>query len=94
MRGAKSFQKYLKEELKNPEFRKAYEEEGVYADIAIQIAKLREKEGLSQQELAHLLHTTQQTVSRLEQDENESLSLHTLIKLARTFHKRLKIQFV
>lgn len=94
MKGGRSFDKYLKEELKDLEFRKAYEEEGIYADIAIQIAKLREKEGLTQEELAHLLHTTQQTVSRLEDPGNESLSLRTLVKLVQALHKSLRIQII
>jgi len=31
----------LKEQFKDREFRKAYEEEGVYAQLAIQIARLK-----------------------------------------------------
>jgi len=94
MKGARRFSDYLKEELKNEAFRKAFEEEEIYANIAIQIAKLRQKRGYSQQKLAKLLHTTQQTISRIENPENGALSLNTLIRLARVFKKQLKIQFV
>lgn len=94
MRGVERFSDYLKEQLKDEEFRNNFEEEGVYADLAIQVAKLREKEGLSQVQLAKILKTTQQTVSRLEDPGNNSLSLATLLKLARAFRKNLKIQFV
>lgn len=94
MKGGRSFDRYLKEKLKDPEFRKAFEEEDTYSRVAIQIAKLREKQDLSQRDLAELLHTTQQTISRLEDPGNESFSLRTLVKLAQVFHKRLKIQFV
>lgn len=94
MRGTVKFKDYLKKELKNPEFKKAFDEEEVYASLAIQIAKIREKEGLTQQELARRLHTTQQTVSRLESPDNTSYSLKTLVKTAQALHKELKIQFV
>lgn len=84
----------LIEELKDEKFRKAFEAEDVYVKLAIQIAQLREKRGWSQKDLARKLHTTQQTISRIENPENGSLSLGTLIKLAEAFHKQLKIGFV
>ena len=94
MKGVVKFSTYLNEQLKNKEFRKAFEEEEIYADLAIQIAKLRQDNGFTQKDLAKVLRTTQQTVSRLEDPENYSLSLCTLIKLAKVLHKKLKIQFV
>ena len=94
MKGVRRFQDYLREQLKDPAFRKAYEEEGIYAELAIQVARLRAKRGLSQRELARRLHTSQQTISRLESPRNGSLSLRTLIKLAHALGKDLKVQFV
>ena len=88
------FKDYLKEELKNKEFKKAFDEEEIYASLAIQTAKIRQKGGLTQKELAKRLHTTQQTVSRLENIHNRSYSLRTLIELAQALDKRLKIEFV
>ena len=94
MRKLIKFDDVLREQLKNKEIGKAYEEEGIYVDIAVQIAKLREKEGYSQKELAKKLHTTQQTISRLESSDNRSITLGTLIRLAKALHKRLDIRFV
>ena len=94
MKGARRFRDRLKEDLKDPEFRKAFDEEEIYASLAIQIAKIRQKEGLTQKELAKRLHTTQQTVSRLEDIHNESYSLQTLIKLAHALDKRLEVGLV
>jgi DNA-binding transcriptional regulator YiaG len=94
MKGARRFSDKLKEDLRDPEFRKAFDEEEIYASLAIQIAKIRQEEKLTQQELAKRLHTTQQTVSRLENVHNESYSLGTLIKLARALDKRLKVELV
>jgi len=89
----RKFRDRLKEELKNPEFKKAFDEEDVYSRLAIQIAKLREQQGLSQKDLAKRLRTSQQMISRLEDPHNRSFSLHTLVKLAKAFHKRLDIGF-
>ncbi len=94
MKGVRKFQDYLKGQLKDEEFRKGYEEEGVYAQVAIQIARLRTRRRISQKKLAQLLHTSQQTVSRLEDPANTSYSLRTLIKLAHALGKELKVQFV
>lgn len=94
MKGVRRLNDYLKKELKNTNFRNRFEEEKIYADLAIQIAKLRQDENLTQQDLAQLISTTQQTVSRLENSHNASFSIRTLIKIAQALHKNLKIQFV
>jgi len=94
MKGVEKFSDYLKKELKNKEFRKAFEEEEIYTNLAIQIAKLRQSRGYTQKDLARFLRTTQQTVSRLENPRNNSFSINTLIKLAIFFKKGLHIQFV
>ena len=94
MKGVRRFQDYLKDELKDPAFRKAYEEEGVYAELAIQIARLRRRKGVTQGELARRLHTSQQTISRLESPHNGSLTLRTLVKLAHALGKDVKVQLV
>ena len=88
------FDDVLKEQLKDARTRMAYDEEAVYVDLAVEIARLREKEGYSQKELAKKLHTTQQTVSRLESTDNRSISLGTLIRIAKALHKRIDIRFV
>jgi len=94
MKGVRRFKDRLKKDLRDPEFRKAFDEEEVHASLAIQIAKIRQKKNLTQQELAKRLHTTQQTISRLEDINNRSCSLKTLIKVARMLDKRLKVELV
>ena len=94
MKNTVKFKDYLKVELKNKEFKKAFNEEEVYASLAIQTAKIRQKKGITQGELAKRLHTTQQTVSRLEDIHNKSYSLKTLIRLARALDKGLKVEFI
>jgi len=94
MKGVRRFKDRLKKDLRDPEFRKAFDEEEVCVSLAIQIAKIRQKKNLTQQELAKRLHTTQQTISRLENIDNRSYSLRTLIELAHVLEKRLKVELV
>jgi DNA-binding XRE family transcriptional regulator len=94
MKNTARFKDYLKEELKNKEFKKAFNEEEIYASLAIQTANIRQEKGITQEELAKRLHTTQQTVSRLEDIHNKSYSLKTLIRLARALDKGLKVEFI
>ena len=92
MKKFRTFNQRLKEDLKDKEFKKAFEED-ITARIAIQIAKLREKNHLTQKHLSRILHTSQQNVSRLEHPENKSLTINTLQRLASVFHKELVVQF-
>ncbi len=94
MKSVRRFRDRLQEDLQDKNFKKAFDEEDVFARLAVEIAKVREEQGISQRELAERLHTTQQTVSRLENPRNRSFSLTTLIKLARVFHKSLEIRLV
>lgn len=94
MKGVRKYKDHLKEELKDPEFKEAFDEEDVFASIAIALARLRIKEGLTQKELAEKMHTSQQMVARLENLDNKSCSLKTLIKAAAILNKRLVIRFV
>lgn len=82
-----------KELFKAPKARRKYETEFSQLQIAHQIVELREKNKMSQKELADRLRTKQQVISRLEQDSYKP-SLTTLEKLAEIFHKRLEIKFV
>ena len=94
MKGVRKFKDELKKELRNPEFEKAFEEEEIFSTIAISMAKLREKEGLTQKDLARRMHTSQQMVARLENLSNRSCSIRTLVKAARVMNKRLVVKFV
>jgi DNA-binding XRE family transcriptional regulator len=90
----RTFQERLREDLKDPEFRRHFEEERRALALALKIAKLREQKGLTQQELAKLMGTSQQAISRIESGEYEGFSLKTLEKIAEATGTRLKIEFV
>src|SRR3989338_5833673 len=86
------FAEYLKKQLKNPSIKKAYDEEGVRLKIAYQLNKLRAKQGLTQQALAHKLNTTQSVIARMEQGR-QNFTLDTLHRLADVFGKELRVEF-
>ena len=92
--GARTFKARLREELKDPEFGRQYEEERQALQLAIKIAALREQKGLSQQELAERMGTSQQAISRIESGQYEGFTLKTLEKIAEATGMKVKIDFV
>jgi transcriptional regulator with XRE-family HTH domain len=77
-----NFDDYLDEQLKDPVFARRFKRAGEAWDVALQIAALREKAGLSQKDLARKLHTSQQQISRLESPSYEGHSLSMLRRVA------------
>jgi len=90
----RTFRDRLREDLRNPEFKAHYQEERQALKLAMKIAKLREKKGLSQQQMAKLMGTSQQAVSRIESGEYEGFTLKTLEKIAEATGTKVKIEFV
>ena len=90
----RTFQSRLREDIKDPEFKKHYQEERQSLKLAMKIAELRNQKGLSQQELAKLMGTSQQAISRIESGEYEGFTLKTLEKIAEATGMRVKIEFV
>lgn len=86
-----TFREYLKDQLKNPEFRKGYEEEKRKLDLGYQIFLTRTKLGMTQAELAHKIGTHQSNISRLEFG-NYNFTVEMLAKIARALGSELKIE--
>lgn len=86
------FDDYLKEELKNPEFKKHYDEYGRQLEIAYQILQLRKKKKLSQIQLAKKIGTKQSNIARMESGQ-QNFSVEILGKIADAFGCNLKIMF-
>lgn len=87
------FDDWLIGQLKNPKFKKAYEEEDIRARLSLRIAEIRQKNGISQSQLAKKLHTTQQAVSDIENFKRANITLLTLQKIARALNTRLVVDF-
>jgi ribosome-binding protein aMBF1 (putative translation factor) len=90
---AVNFQEYLAGRLRNPRFKKYYNEYGKQLEIAYQILKLRKQKGISQAELAKRLGTKQSNIARMETGQ-ENFTTDTLQKIASVFRRELKIEFV
>ena len=90
----RTFRSRLSEDRKDPEFKVHYQEERQALKLSLKIAKLRAKKGLSQQELAKLMGTSQQAISRIESGDYEGFTLKTLEKIAEATGTRVKIEFV
>ena len=88
-----NFDLYLEGLLKDPLFAKRFEQAGEAWDVALQIAALREKAGLSQKELARKLHTSQQQISRLESPSYEGHSLGMLRRVANALGATVRVTF-
>jgi transcriptional regulator with XRE-family HTH domain len=88
-----NFDRYLERQLQDPEFAARFKHAGEGWDVALQIAAMRERAGLSQKELARLLKTSQQQISRLESPNYEGHSLTMLRRVAHVLNARVRVVF-
>ncbi len=85
-----TFQEHLKESLKDPEFRKAWEESELEYQIATQLIEARLVKQLSQRALAKRMKTSQAVVSRME-NMNANPSLSLLKRAAQALNVKLTV---
>ena len=78
--GIMTFKAHLEEEMKNPEFKKAYEEEKYLLELGLAITEAREQRGMTQKELAQKSCVTQQQLSKIENGVN--CNMLTFIKVS------------
>jgi transcriptional regulator with XRE-family HTH domain len=88
-----NFDRYLEEQMKDPAFAERFEQAGEAWDVALQIAALRERAGLSQKDLARKLKTSQQNISRLESPAYEGHSLAMLRRVAKALSAKVRVVF-
>ncbi len=91
--GFELFDDYLKESLKNPELEKAYYEGLVKTRIAVEICQYRIEHGLTQEELAQKIGSTQPSIARMESSSYGRYSLKTLQKIAEALDLELVVFF-
>lgn len=85
--------RHLHEELKNKEFRKAFELERAKVALAQRIAELREEKHLRQIDLAKKLGVSQQFISQIETGQERNLTLVTILKIAKSLGRGVRISF-
>ncbi len=75
----------------DPERNASVEVERANADVAQTICELRKQAGLTQQELAEQVGTTQSVISRLEDADYAGHSLQMLNRIAKTLNRSLRV---
>ncbi len=83
-------QEHLKEQLKNPDFKKEYDALDEEYEFIRQIIQARIVAGLTQKELAEKIGTRQSNVSRIE-NGNSNPSIGTLRRIAQATGKKLHV---
>ena len=91
--GLENFDSFLNEQLKDKKFKKIYEIERVRVALAQRIAELRQDSRMRQSDVAKKMHVSQQFISQIETGEESNLTVETLIKIARSLGRGLKISF-
>lgn len=86
----RTFKKHLKEQMKDPKFAKAFNEEKERIELAVKIASERNKLGISQAELARKAHVTQQQLSKVENGIN--CNMQTFIKVCTALGLKLNFE--
>jgi DNA-binding XRE family transcriptional regulator len=84
------YEVFKKQQLKNPEVKRAYDELGPEYALINRLIELRISHGLTQKQLAKKLGTKQSAISRLERG-NLSTTLRSFYKIARALDAELKI---
>lgn len=88
----RTLKEYIAEQMKNPEFKKAWEDLDPEFQVLKAMIKAREKTGISQAELARRVGTKQSVISRLERGAFSKATLETIKKVADALDMRLEIR--
>ena len=83
-----SYKKYKDEALKNPEIRKAYEENAVEFYVADQLIGARIKAKMTQEQVAAKMKTSQPAIARIENGEKLP-SLSTIMRYIEATQQRI-----
>lgn len=87
------FQKYVaKRSKRDPEFKKLWEENELKRELIKQIIALRNKFGMTQQELAEKLGTSQAAIARVESGR-QNITIDYLARIAHALHLSVNVRF-
>ena len=79
---------------KDPSLKYEFEKADQAWDIAFQIYDLRKKAGLTQTQLAQMVHTKQANIARIESADYTSYTLKTLEKVTKALKAKLEIKII
>lgn len=91
MKNWTTHEEFLAKQMKDPDFKKAYDALAPEFELASQLINARLKKGLSQSELAKKMGTKQSAIARLESvDYNPSFKM--LKRVAQATNTHLKVE--
>lgn len=85
--------RYCDRLMKDPETKQQIEKELQTLEVGIQIARLRQKRGLNQTQLAARAGMNASKISVIE-NSPQNMRLGTLLRLAHALNQKLKIEFI
>jgi DNA-binding Xre family transcriptional regulator len=88
-----SWDLYFQKQLGDPEMRRLIEEEIESLRVGMQIARWRQKKGLSQAQLAARAGMSAPNISRIENSPAQNMTLETLVKIARALGRGVEVAF-
>lgn len=91
MRG-RALKEYIAEQMKDPDFKKSWDDLDPEFQVLEAMIKAREKSGITQAELARRMGTKQSVISRLEHGAFSKATLETIKKIADALDMRLVIK--
>ncbi|MBC8192645.1 MAG: helix-turn-helix transcriptional regulator [FCB group bacterium] len=90
-----SLKDFKKKALANPEVEKEYMDLAPAYALRKQLIEIRKNAGLTQEELAEILHTKKSNISRLENVNSKiSPTLSTIEEYAKAAGYKLQLQFI
>ena len=87
------FDRYLNEQMKDPDFKKEWDENEARYQLMMMVLRARNEEQLTQSELAERTGLRQSNISRIEKGQSMP-SIATLAKIAQGLGKRLGFSFI
>lgn len=87
------FKDWLKKEMRDPGFKRAYDALGPEIEFAVQLAKVREKMRLTQKQLARKARVDQGDISKIENGK-QNITVGMMVKLAAALNRKVEIRLV
>lgn len=88
----RTIEEHIKEQMKDPEFKKAWHDLDPEFGLLESMIKARERAGITQAELAERIGTKQPALSRLERGGFKKATIETLKKIADALDAQLVIK--
>ena len=84
----------IREDLQDPEFHQGFAEANEAWDMVLELARIRQEKGLTQEQIAEMVGTKQQNIARIENPAYEGHSLGLLRRVARALGMVVRVQFI